>query len=95
MQGLETHYRKQGLTVVAVNLDLNRGDADRFLDKFHPSFELRFDPQGESATRFKVQGMPTSAVIDRHGTVRFTHIGFRPVDEAAYENELRRVLAEE
>ena len=94
MQALETHYQKQGLTVVAVNLDLNRSDADRFLGKFQPTFDIRFDPHGESAERFKVQGMPTSAIIDRHGAVRFTHIGFRPVDETAYENELRQVLAE-
>jgi hypothetical protein len=26
--------------------------------------------------------------------VRFTHIGFRPIDRAAYEADLRRVLAE-
>jgi hypothetical protein len=37
--------------------------------------------------------MPTSLIIDRRGVVRFTHIGFRPVDRAAYENQLREVLA--
>ena len=95
MQILKTHYEKQGLEILAINLDQNRGDADRFLGRFHPTFEVRFDPQGKSAEQFKVQGMPTSVVIDRHGVVRFTHIGFRPVDQTAYENELRRVLAEE
>jgi cytochrome c biogenesis protein CcmG/thiol:disulfide interchange protein DsbE len=94
MQELTAKYAKEGLAVVAVNLDQNRGDAERFLDRFHPAFDVRFDPQGESAERFKVQGMPTSVIIDRHGTVRFSHIGFRPVDETDYENELRQVLAE-
>jgi len=84
-------YQHQGLTVVAVNLDHNRDDAKAFLARFHPSFDVRFDPQGEVAERFKVQGMPTSMIIDRHGVVRFTHIGFRPVDEAAYEDQLREV----
>jgi hypothetical protein len=50
--------------------------------QFHPSFDVRFDPQGEVVERFKVQGMPTSMIIDRHGVVRITHIGFRPVDQA-------------
>lgn len=95
MQALKASYEKQGLQIVAVNLDRDRGDAERFLGKFHPTFEVRFDPQGASAERFSVQGMPTSVIIDRHGAVRFTHIGFRPVDETAYENELRQVLAEE
>jgi cytochrome c biogenesis protein CcmG/thiol:disulfide interchange protein DsbE len=95
MQSIVTNYEKRGLTVVAINLDQNRQDAERFLTRFHPTFDVRFDPQGESAERFKVQGMPTSVVIDRHGTVRFMHIGFRPADETTYEEELRRVLAEE
>jgi cytochrome c biogenesis protein CcmG/thiol:disulfide interchange protein DsbE len=95
MQALNLNYEKQGLALVAVNLDQNRHDAEQFLARFHPTFDVRFDPQGELAERFKVQGMPTSVIIDRHGTVRFTHIGFRPVDETSYEKELRQVLAEE
>ena len=94
MQAMQDAYASRGLTVVAVNLDQYRGDAERFLAKYHPSFDVRFDPQGEVAERFKVQGMPTSVIIDRHGVPRFTHIGFRPVDRVAYEEELRRMLAE-
>jgi cytochrome c biogenesis protein CcmG, thiol:disulfide interchange protein DsbE len=94
MQSLKDAYEKQGLTVIAVNLDQDRADAERFLARFHPTFEVRFDPRGESAERFKVQGMPTSVIIDRHGVVRFTHIGFRPVDQAVYEDQLRQVLSE-
>lgn len=91
---MKNAYGNRGLTVVAVNLDRDRGDAERFLAQFHPNFDVRFDPQGEVAERFKVQGMPTALVIDRHGVVRFTHIGFRPMDEAAYEDQLRTILAE-
>ena len=94
MQAMKDTYESRGLTVLAVNLDQNRGDADRFLAQFHPSFDVRFDPQGTVAEHFKVHGMPTGLVVDRHGVVRFTHIGFRPVDEAAYENQLREILDE-
>ena len=38
--------------------------------------------------------MPTSVVVDRHGVVRYTHIGFRPDDREALENQLRGLLAE-
>jgi hypothetical protein len=44
------------------------------------------------AEQFDIQGMPTSVIIDRHGARRFTHIGFRPVDRAAYEDQLRQLL---
>jgi thiol-disulfide isomerase/thioredoxin len=94
MQAMKDAYQQQGLTVIAVNLDRHREDADKFLARFHPNFDVRFDPAGQMAERFRIQGMPTSVIIDRHGVQRYTHIGFRPVDLGAYESELRNVLAE-
>jgi hypothetical protein len=38
--------------------------------------------------------MPSSVLIDRHGVTRFTHVGFRPVDGAIFEAQLRELLAE-
>jgi thiol-disulfide isomerase/thioredoxin len=94
MQAMKDAHEREGLTVVAVNLDRSQQDAERFLAKFKPNFDVRFDPQGSVAERFKIHGMPTSVIIDRHGVQRFTHIGFRAVDQAAYEDQLRQVLAE-
>ena len=94
MQRMKDSYERQGLTVIAVNVDLDRDAAERFLGRFHPTFEVRFDPQGELAEQFKVHGMPTSLIIDRHGVLRFTHIGFRPVDGADYEAQLHGLLEE-
>ena len=94
MQAMKNAYGRQGLTVIAVNLDHDRAEAEQFLHRFHPDFAVQFDPQGTFAERFKVAGMPTSVIIDRRGVARFTHIGFRPADREAYENELRALLAE-
>jgi thiol-disulfide isomerase/thioredoxin len=94
MQTMQDAYADRGLRVVAVNVDRYREDAERFLAKFNPTFEMRFDPQGELAAHFNIQGMPTGVIIDRHGALRYTHIGFRSTDDAAYEDQLRRVLAE-
>jgi cytochrome c biogenesis protein CcmG, thiol:disulfide interchange protein DsbE len=94
MQAMQQAYDREGLTVVAVNLDQDRRDAERFLAKFHPNFVVRFDPQGQVAGRYDIHGMPTGMIIDRRGSVRFTHIGFRPTDRRAYEDQLRTVLAE-
>src|SRR5277367_5120653 len=78
MEPMKKAYEAQGLTVLAINVDHDRGDAERFLKIFHPDFEIRFDPQGSWAEEFKVSGMPTSVIMDRHGVVRFTHVGFWP-----------------
>jgi peroxiredoxin len=91
---MKSSYQDQGLTIVAVNLDTNRAEAEKFLTQFHPTFEVRFDPKGDLAELYKVHGMPSSVLIDRHGVVRFTHVGFLPVDGPAYEAQLRELLAE-
>jgi cytochrome c biogenesis protein CcmG, thiol:disulfide interchange protein DsbE len=94
METMKSTYGAQGLEIITVNLDRDRADADRFLKQFHPTFDLRFDPKGELAEQYKVQGMPSSVLIDRHGVTRFMHVGFRPVDGATYEAQLRQLLAE-
>ena len=94
MQTLKMTYAGQGLSVLGVNLDQDRRDAEKFLAQFHPNFDIRFDPQGELAERFKVHGLPTSLLIDRHGVLRYSHIGFQPADRATYEAQLRELLAE-
>jgi cytochrome c biogenesis protein CcmG, thiol:disulfide interchange protein DsbE len=94
METLKSTYGAQGLEIITVNLDGDRADADKFLKQFHPTFDVRFDPKGELAEFYKVQGMPSSVLIDRHGVTRFTHVGFRPVDGPVYESQVRQLLAE-
>jgi thiol-disulfide isomerase/thioredoxin len=94
MQTLKDSYELQGLTVIAINLDMDRADADKFLHQFRPTFDVRFDPQGRLAVVYKVHAMPSSVLIDRHGVARFAHAGFRPIDAPVYEAQVRELLAE-
>jgi cytochrome c biogenesis protein CcmG/thiol:disulfide interchange protein DsbE len=94
MEIMKSTYEAQGLEIITVNLDRDRADADKFLKQLHPTFDVRFDPKGELAQLYKVLGMPSSVLIDRHGVTRFTHVGFRPIDGAMYEAQLRELLAE-
>lgn len=94
MQSMKEAFESQGLTIVAVNLDTDRADAEKFLHQYKPTFDVRFDQTGKLAEFYKVKGMPSSVLIDRHGVTRFTHVGFRPVDGAVYEAQLRELLAE-
>ena len=94
MNELQKRYADRGLTIVAVNVDHQRADAEKFLRKLAPAFQIRFDPDGDWARRFEVHGMPTSVVLDRNGKARFTHIGFRSADAAQYEQQIQQLLAE-
>jgi hypothetical protein len=94
MQTMNDTYKAQGFEVITFNLDQNHADAERFLEQFHPSFDVRFDPTGDVAEFYKLHGMPSSMLIDRHGVTRYTHIGFRPIDGPVYEAQVRELLAE-
>ena len=94
MDAMKKAYETQGLTVISINVDHDRADAERFLKKYNPTFEVRFDPQGAWAEQFKVIGMPTSFIIDRHGVTRFTHTGFWPADSEIASHQIRDLLAE-
>jgi cytochrome c biogenesis protein CcmG/thiol:disulfide interchange protein DsbE len=74
---LKARYGADGLTIIGVNVDAEREDADRFLRDVPIDFEVMFDPDGDVARHFRVQGMPTSYVIDRSGQIVATHLGFR------------------
>lgn len=94
MKALESTYGSRGLSVVAVDLDHDRADAQRFLRAFRPNFEVIFDPAGTLAERFNVIGMPTSVLIDRQGKIRYSHVGFLLNRRAEYERQVRALLAE-
>jgi hypothetical protein len=70
MQAMKDTYARQGLTVSAFNLDTERPEDDKFLRRLQPTFDVRFDPKGELAVIYKVEGMPSSVLIDRHGIPR-------------------------
>jgi len=94
MRQVLKRYADRGLVVVAINLDRDRSLADQFLDSQRPGFPIVFDPDAKLAEAFKVAGMPASFYVDRHGKVRFTHIGFRSNERDAAERELESLLSE-
>lgn len=92
MARLQQQHASRGLRVVAINLDAQRSDADAFLARHPTGFALAFDPSGESARRFAVRGMPSSALIDPQGRLRWMHRGFRSDDAAVLEARVAQAL---
>jgi hypothetical protein len=38
--------------------------------------------------------MPSTVIVDRKGTVRYIHHGYRPGDEGAYLDQIRSLVRE-
>jgi thiol-disulfide isomerase/thioredoxin len=91
---LHSELQTQGLAVVAVNLDENRGDADGFLGKIPARFLVAADSTGQCPERFGVETMPMSYLIDRTGKVRHVQTGFRASERAGIRDKVLALLAE-
>ncbi len=94
MKELQAAKGKEGLVIIAVNVDQEKKLADAFLAEFSPNFKIVFDPAGKLATEFKVAGMPSAYIIDRDGKPRFKHIGYHHEKRSQYEQEIQTLLDE-
>lgn len=82
------------LTIVAINVDESKTDAEVFLETFETPFDIIYDPDGELAKAFNVPGMPTSYLYDRNGVFLNRHIGFRKTDQDAIRDSIVSALGQ-
>lgn len=94
MNDLQRRYGKQGLAVVAINVDKKEDVARAFLADYPAQFMIAFDPAGMVAEAYRVWTMPSSYLIDRKGALRSTHLGFFDANKLRIEEEIRQLLAE-
>lgn len=92
MNRLLLKFPAEKFTVVTVNLDAETDAMHRFLSKFEANFDIFHDPSGRIAEEFKVEGMPTSYLIDASGKVVTKHVGFFTKSIEKYEQEIKDLL---
>jgi len=87
-------YKPMGFTLVGINVETEKADAERFLGKTPVSFPILFDPENRVSGSYGVSAMPTTVLVDRQGRVRWQHRAYKPGDEAKYIEQIRAVLRE-
>jgi thiol-disulfide isomerase/thioredoxin len=93
MEDLHQRYGKDGLVIIAVNVDENRGDMEAFLKKNAVTFAVLRDANQKLVERTGVATMPTSFLVDKEGKVRFMHNGFRGAEtKKKYDEEIQSLL---
>jgi thiol-disulfide isomerase/thioredoxin len=92
MAEMQRRYGERGFTVVAVNVDKKRTDADRFLAQMQTGFPIVFDASGATPAAWKVSGMPASYLVDPSGRVVLAEAGFRDERKDAIEARIRALL---
>lgn len=92
MNEIHKRYADQGLTVVAINVDKKREDAERFLARLPAQFTVVYDPSGATPAAWKAKSMPSSYLVDAKGTVTMIESGFRDERAAEVEERIRAAL---
>ena len=85
-------YKPMGFTLVAINVESEKSDAEKFLAATPASFPILFDPDNKVSGSYGVSAMPTTVLVDRDGGVRHVHQGYREGYELTYEKQVRELL---
>ena len=93
MNEMQAKYGSRGFSVVGVNVDQKREDADKFLVSTPANFLVAFDTTGKVAETYQPKGMPTSFLIGADGKVRAVHVGFKDSQREDLEREIVAALA--
>jgi cytochrome c-type biogenesis protein len=92
---LYAQHHAEGLEIIGVSIDA-RGEDEKVADfakEIGMSYPIWLDPNQRVAATFLAFGVPASYLVDRHGVLRWKHVGvLRPTNgvfTAALEEVLR------
>jgi len=90
---LQKKYEGRGLIIIAVSVDEEKGDMERFLKENPASFVVLRDATQKLVEKTGIGTMPSSFVIARDGKVRFVHSGFHGSrTKKEYEEQIESLL---
>ena len=92
---MQAKFKQKGLQVIAINLDANNDDAQKFLTQHTAQFTVLFDSKGVTPRQYGVKGMPTSFLIGKDGKILAQHKGFNNSDRAEMEQKILAALEEQ
>ena len=90
---LQTSFSgRDDVVVLAINLDENPKDADKFLSTLDVSYKILADREGKIPESFGVSTMPSSFIIDKSGVIRYVHKGYKSGDVKKIKSEIEQLL---
>ncbi len=94
MNEIRNKLNNKGFEVFAINLDEDPEAAKAFLKQYPVQYPVVSDKEGKTPEIYSIPGMPTSYLIDRSGTIRDIHLGFKESDIVKIEKEIKTLLKE-
>lgn len=91
---LYARYERVGFSLLGVNIDDDSRRAMAMIDELGVDFPVLFDASKEVSKLYEVEAMPVTVIVDRKGTVRYIHHGYKPGYEDKYLDQVRSLLRE-
>ena len=91
---LYSRYERVGFSLLGVNIDDDSRKAMNMVSELGVSFPVLFDARKEVSKLYEVDAMPVTVLIDREGTIRYVHHGYKPGYEDKYLDQIRSLLRE-
>lgn len=93
LDGIYTAHRGR-VAVIGVGEDDEEPDMRAFVAQLPTTYTVLWDSAKSKASRWRVNAMPTTFIIDKRGALRFTHLGYADGARDTSETEVRSLLAE-
>jgi len=97
---LQDKFKEKPVAILGVSLDKSKSDVTAFAKQQKINYTIALDPGADKlASLYKVGGIPTTYIIDKHGVIRYVHSGFprdkaeQKAEIAKMEKEIRELLA--
>jgi len=91
---LYSRYERVGFSLLGVNIDDDSRRAMDMIEELGVNFPVLFDARKEVSKLYEVEAMPVTVIVDRTGTVRYIHHGYKPGYEDKYLDQIRSLLRE-
>lgn len=89
---LSQRYESAGFTLLGINVDSDKKQADKVLKEIPVSFPVLYDPTSKVSELYKVDVMPSTILVDCDGNLNYLHRGYVPGDEKSYKSRIKKLL---
>ncbi len=87
-------YKDDGLTILSISIDDPKtvGKVKGFVNTYRYPFKFLLDTNNEVIQLYQGTNPPYTVLLDKDGTIVFTHTGFRKGDEKKLAEEIEELL---
>jgi len=96
MERLHQKLNGENFAVIAVNQMEDGDHVFAYIGQLEvdPSFTILFDKDSKVSSSFRVNGLPTTYLIDKQGKIRYRAIGGREFDHPEVEKQIMQLINE-